>query len=119
MIVADLVGENCKKANDSIAADLFVRFIDEVSTGFWAKEVKRIVVKRFQALNRTTWCVRKYPISELVKKHKNNSKFSCLRFFSCFELCIFVPLRFLFVLFGERFYEGLISILDSGKCLGR
>ena len=24
-----------------------------------------------------------------------------------------------FVLFGERFYEGLISILDSGVCLGR
>jgi hypothetical protein len=53
---------------------------------------------------------------------------SCLWGFSGFSgfcwFCIFVSLQVfsvcvLFVLFGERFYEGLISILDSEVCLGR
>jgi len=33
--------------------------------------------------------------------------------------CAFCSPSSLFVLFGERFYEGLISILDLGVCLGR
>ena len=40
-------------------------------------------------------------------------------FFSFFLVVHFLRLCVLFVLFGERFYEGLISILDSGVCLGR
>ena len=69
-------------------------------------------------LSRATWCVRKYPINDVVRKHRNSRKESCSWFFSVFSvffvLCIFVRLGVLFVLFGERFYEGLISILDSG-----
>lgn len=72
------------------------------------------------------WCVRKYPISVLVKKHKNSRRGSCLWVFSCFSvfcwLCIFgAPsgFWFWFVVLGEMFYEGLISIFDSGMCLGR
>jgi hypothetical protein len=57
----------------------------------------------------------------------NSRRGSCLWVFSCFSvfcwLCIFcVPSGFSgsgFVVLGERFYEGLISILDSGMCLGR
>ena len=33
--------------------------------------------------------------------------------------CTFCSPFSLSVLFGERFYEGLISILDLGVCLGR
>jgi hypothetical protein len=39
--------------------------------------------------------------------------------FFCFGIVHFFASWFLFVLFGERFYEGLISILDSEECLGR
>ncbi len=44
-------------------------------------------------------------------------------FFLVVHFCVFlwvlcVLVCVLFVLFGERFYEGLISIFDSGVCLG-
>ncbi len=69
----------------------------------------------------------KYPTSELVKRHRNNKVCSCLWFsgsgFSWLGMFCISPFlkswfAFWFVLFGERFYEGLISILDSGVCLG-
>ena len=68
-----------------------------------------------------------YPARELVRRHRSSRAGSYLWFFrSVFSwLCIFVSPGFcglvygLFVSFGERFYEGVISILDSGVCLGR
>jgi len=47
-------------------------------------------------LSRATWCVRKYPISAVVMKHRSSRAGSCLWFFSgllgFFVLCIFVRL---------------------------
>ena len=68
-----------------------------------------------------------YPASELVRRHRSSrvasclwvsgSVFSWLCIFMCFSVfCVLVCV--LFVLFGERFYEGLISILDSEVCSG-
>jgi hypothetical protein len=76
----------------------------------------------FDAPSRAIWCVRRYPIIELARKHMKRRRGSCLWGFSVFSgfcwLCIFcVPLCVLLVcvcFLGERFYEGLISILDSG-----
>ena len=62
-----------------------------------------------------------YAIVEVVRKHMRSRRGSCLWVFSCFWvfcwLCIFcVPSVFVglwFVVLGERFYEGVISILSS------
>ena len=73
-------------------------------------------------LSNAAKCVRRYPINALVTKHMSSRGPSCLRFsgFSVFfGFCIFVSLCVFIVLVGERFYEGLISILNSGVCLGR
>ena len=68
------------------------------------------------------WCVRKYPINALVRKHRNsrNRTFLCVfsGFSVFFELCNSMHLCVLFVLFGERFYEGLISIWSSESLVG-
>jgi hypothetical protein len=108
VISAELVDE-CFAHSDGAVAEELLQWFREAVAVLWVKEVKKVVVKSFYVLSRATWCVRKYPISELVRKHRNSRKCSCLRFFSGFSvfswLCIFCAFVFCLFCLGKGFMK--------------